>query len=1286
MLALPMVPVVPASHAAVVEPLFVYTPANRAELPRYVTALAQDGQGLMWMGTINTLYNYDGVRYTVVPWPGVGQLEVYALHVQQDEQRLWVGSARGLMALDLHTDRWLTVPAPPPSATHTTGSLRITNIKPAGDGTLWVMSGIGRLYRFDTRHMAWGEPLLDPAQSATSPLYGNGTLASDGHGGVWAPLDLAVVHVQANGRIGPPLRTAPERLAAASAERLQHTPQTIELDGQGRLWIGTRRGLTIWEQPDSDARQTLTSAPQACAAGSVEALMRDRNGTMWMSSARRLCRWRPGQPHGEAVPLNRLEHVLGATELVTRLFEDKAGVLWIGLVGPGPARADPSQLTAIRHSHLPAEAVLPSYEGYVMALHPLGGARVLVGTYAGEVRLHDLDSGESRTLNAELVGKQLKSALQTAPDHFWLGSESDGLFHFDPQTGRLWPHHEPPWSLRSRVINVLARDRQGLLWVGTPSGVNRMGGDGRWLGFPAGSGHAELIGDEVVNALLGLPDGEMLVGGRMGLRVWQPDRQRFIKPDEQPPAVTFVALHRDGQGQIWAAGSNGLYQVQRDGERWQVEAWQPQHGPLPAALRQEVRNLHSDRQGHLWTFGQGGAVRVDPRGGRAQAVPSLYPNEDTGYNVTALLPDGRLAFGSFGVYAFDPVALKEAALPGPPVIVSRLSLQNQALLPATAAAGASAANGAIATLAALGVDGPLRHTRALKLPYGHDALGIEFSALQYSPSSQPRFAWRLSGIDRDWNIGQEGARTATYTNLPPGRHLLEYRAAMDDGAWSPTPGQLEIEVTPPFWLMPWFYVLMGLLAVTLPLLVYHLRVRALKAAQQKLEDQVAQRTHQVQQEKAEAERQREAAEDARVRVGTLSELGRDVMATLDVQQICQTLGDRLATLLPVRRLRVLHTEPRQPMTLAYEWELGRGVTVAPATVGSDTLAARCISRGQAVALLRATGAPPLTVDAPPWAQAAMGVPLDASAQALGALMVFTDQAQPYSPLQQDLLRTLAGHLAGALSNAEAYRELRLTQASLVEQEKMAALGSLVAGVSHELNTPLGNGVLLATTLQDQTTRLAARVAAGGLRRSELDTFIETMDRSCGLLLASLNSASSLVRSFKQVAVDQTADSRRRYDLRALCEEVAATLASQFKPQRHRLVVQAPDELAMDGYPGSLSQVLNNLLLNAIHHGFDGRSGGTVTLTATAADDERVRIEVADNGAGIAAEHLPRIFEPFFTTRLGRGGSGLGLHVSYNIVTSLLGGQISVHSTPGHGTRFELLLPRVAPTAAQPPVH
>ncbi|GLT22626.1 hypothetical protein GCM10007933_20860 [Zoogloea oryzae] len=260
--------------------------------------------------------------------------------------------------------------------------------------------------------------------------------------------------------------------------------------------------------------------------------------------------------------------------------------------------------------------------------------------------------------------------------------------------------------------------------------------------------------------------------------------------------------------------------------------------------------------------------------------------------------------------------------------------------------------------------------------------------------------------------------------------------------------------------------------------------------------------------------------------------------------------------------------------------------------------------------------------------------------------------------------------------------LHQTQEELVRSEKMAALGSLVAGIAHELNTPIGNSVTVASTLAARTDDLISAYSTGKLRRTDFDRFTQGTRQAVDLLMRSLLRAEELVRSFKQVAVDQTSEQRRRFELNEVLREMAITISPMFKHGDFTLDVLETAPFTLDSYPGPLGQIFTNLVTNALLHAFEGLPRGSITVTPRVMDEDSVQIEFADDGRGIPLADQRRIFDPFFTTRLGRGGTGLGLHIVYNLVTQVLGGRITVHSSPGNGTRFVLALPRTAPARGE----
>ncbi len=268
--------------------------------------------------------------------------------------------------------------------------------------------------------------------------------------------------------------------------------------------------------------------------------------------------------------------------------------------------------------------------------------------------------------------------------------------------------------------------------------------------------------------------------------------------------------------------------------------------------------------------------------------------------------------------------------------------------------------------------------------------------------------------------------------------------------------------------------------------------------------------------------------------------------------------------------------------------------------------------------------------------------------------------------------------------AQAMADLRRTQESLLQSERLASLGSLVAGVAHEINTPVGIALTSASVLKEATEQLQAAVAGDGLKKSVVLRYLETAAESTRLIMNNAYRAAHLIHSFKQIAVDQTSEARRRFALMEYIEEIVTSLHPKLKTIHIELKQDGAGDIVLDSYPGAFAQLITNLVLNCAEHAFNAGEPGRIEIGARLCGDT-VEIELADNGKGIAPEALDRIFDPFFTTRRGQGGTGLGLNIVYNLVAKQFGGTIAVRSTLGQGTRFTLRIPRVAPhdAAADP---
>jgi signal transduction histidine kinase len=334
-----------------------------------------------------------------------------------------------------------------------------------------------------------------------------------------------------------------------------------------------------------------------------------------------------------------------------------------------------------------------------------------------------------------------------------------------------------------------------------------------------------------------------------------------------------------------------------------------------------------------------------------------------------------------------------------------------------------------------------------------------------------------------------------------------------------------------------------------------------------------------------------------------------------------------------------------------------------------------------------------SVDIASW----MGAPMLLGDTAYGVIIVQSyDDSVIYTQADLDILAFMASHVAVAIARMRAESEIRrakdaleeqnaalesaLTslkdaQSELVRQEKLASLGRLVAGVAHEINTPLGICVTATSHLVEELKLTREDMAAGTLDEDGLNQFFDIIDQSLRIMTTNTQRAAALVRSFKQVAVDQSSDDIRSFNLRKYLDEVLLSLQPKLKGKPVVVEIDCPANIEMASFPGAVSQIVTNMVVNSLVHGFEEGQPGKIKITGKV-DGDFVDFDYSDDGAGMDNSTLAQLFDPFFTTKRGTGGSGLGAHILYNLVTGALGGTVKVVSAPGMGLHYKLRFPKI----------
>lgn len=662
----------------------------------------------------------------------------------------------------------------------------------------------------------------------------------------------------------------------------------------------------------------------------------------------------------------------------------------------------------------------------------------------------------------------------------------------------------------------------------------------------------------------------------------------------------------------------------------------------------------------------------------SQAFRGLSANDESAY----VHPDGSIWLMGENLYRIDTQAEKNYTQAFSAMI--RRAAANTSDMIFEGSYGKQTANeGALTAF-------QLRQTASFvpKLRYQQNALMFEFAADFFEKPGSTQFQYQLEGFDPHWSEWSS-INSKEYTNIPEGNYHFRIRAKNVYGTISEE-AVYQFSILPPWYRTHWAYALWIIIISATIFGGIHLYTLRLRSNKKRLEQEVVERTR-------EAMLQKDAAEQARHKIALLAEMGKQITASLEVHAIEKSLYTFVQELIPGNTfgIGIVDWEHR---VIRFDYVIENGQAIPSyqhSLEASEQPATRCVLSGKELLLNELTldtreldsfislefntsQIKPVDHQTVKMPRSAIYVPIMLNQRVIGVIAVQSEESNTYQENDVTILRSLGSYAAVAFDNASSYQRLQITQSKLVEQEKLAALGSLVAGIAHELNTPIGNSLLTASSLDELSEQLAQDVQSGSIRRSRIENFSTQTKTACTLLMRNLENAANLITSFKQIAVDQTSDKRRVFNLQTVTTEVASTLGGRIRRDLHQLKIQIPADIELDSYPGPYGQVISNMIINALVHAFDEKHSGEIRISANRINLDKVRIQIKDNGKGISENNLSRIFDPFFTTRMGQGGSGLGLHISYNIVTAILGGSIKVKSRVGKGTIFELVLPLIAP--------
>ncbi|USX17830.1 ATP-binding protein [Oxalobacteraceae bacterium OTU3REALA1] len=1188
---------------------YTHAPGDPRSLPdNMVTALHADGQGRLWVGTgAGGLARYapagdDFVNYPSPAGPADGDVTAMADAPGGD---LWLATASGLVHLRGAGDprRASAVRVRPDGAAPIdAASDFIGALAPGPDGTLWVGTGHGLMRR--ERDGRFTDVPLPPARG-----YAGGTpvhaLWFDHAGLLWIGTGGDGVYVL-DPRGGPMRRFAAGAAAADLMKRI--AVSAIAEPVPGEIWVSSLYdGVAVIDSASGRVRPLAYTphAPGGLSNSVVYTLFGDRAGALWIGTGNGLNQRPPGQAAGSLAPRQGERPGLSGDE-PAMMTQAPDGTLWFAqlrqgadVVGAARARVD-----HWRQMRAPLNGIVPS--AAITGLGAVERGKMWLATPSGLFRA-GLDGGASAPVSAPWLDKRVVVRVLAAVDgSVWLGTTSEGLIQARLDGAGVLRRMRRIEGLSGAETTVLLAGPAGSLWAGSSSGLDRVD--------TASGAVLEKIGaDRADPASLSHP----YVG----------------------------SLLTDRRGRLWVGVGSGVDILERgaDGRR-RFRRVDPAQGWATPGVGQ----LLEDRQGRVWASTDAGIAVIDPDSLAVDmlgpAGGALYAPYWAGSGVAAA--GGELLFGGTGgVTIVHPERYRPWRL-APPLVVTEVRVGGKPVPPGRFHGDGGA---------------------ALEVPADANSFAVGFAALDFTAPELNQYAYRLDGFDRDWARADAAQRLASYTNLPPGDYRLLIRGTNRAGVWSARELALPVRVLPWWWQTWWFRAAAALAGLAALYGAHRLRIWRLAAQRGALEREVAARTAEVLRQKAladqqrgEAERQHRQASERNAELAAVNAVAHTLAGKLELDQMIALVGDQVRRLFQAERacITLLDEDSGAPL-VAYTHGQVHGHDRADALAAADEAA---------LGRVLASGRGELADDG---AVSGLYVPIIANGVVRGAAAV-RRAAGPYQASDQRLLDTIAAHLGAALQNARLFQQAEAARARA--EEATQAKSMFLANMSHEIRTPMNAVIGLSY--------LALGTGSPSRQRDYLQKIHNAGNSLVGII--------SDILDFSKIEAGKLDIENADFDLDDLLAHVAAIAGGAGGGALEcNFDVPADVPRRLRGDAQRLGQVLINLLNNALK--FTARGEVALAVRAPEEQDGRVRLafSVRDSGIGMSAPQLDQLFQAFTqvdgssTRRFG--GTGLGLSICKNLV-DLMGGTIAVDSAPGVGSRFvvELWLGRASDALAPAP--
>ena len=1187
-----------------------------------VNDLVTDDRGYLWVATQAGLNRYDGQSFKVYTHnqtskgPSANDISfVYVTQSGDTPGELWLLTENAGLNHYRHQSDDFEVFGTDAGIP----DLAFTGIAEDHLGNLWLATDKQGLLVFSPAEGKVIKRLNNQSSPALADNHLQG-ITADGRGGFWLINQSGVSHLGASGK-----EVSPDALKGLGVS-------AITADSAGTLWLGTHSmGLFSYQIEEDTLESFHQQFPPEMSPNTITDLRLDREGSLWIAtSGSGLAKLVPKQNKISLYAHSPSDYLSLTSQTLTRLWADDNNLLWIGTRSAGVSRLSLAA-AAFGHVHGLSFADHNLRSTDIRSIFRDRHGQLWVGSTGGLMRAME-DKGEvSGFLAHNLPFDGLDQAFisfinEDDEGRLWIGTRGLGLIiasadrqsveHFSYQPG-------VSGGLPSNTLYSLFHDSNHNYWITTlDGGISRMDRTtGQFESIDRFG--TNILPEDQVTGMAEDAAGNLWVstyGGGLA-RLAKDGSATHFNTTSNPalPSNHLFSIYMDNHSRLWIASDNGEFALD-------TQSMILQHFNQDSGLVGNVVYLSIlDKAQRLWAGTSTGLSIIDTTTGQIRNFTRADGLQDNEFNFGAAFVDndGSLYLG--GINGFNhirPEKLSPRPAPRAPVIHSFLLMNKPAALPTASRDDAAP---------------------RLEISYRDTLFSFTYQSPALIDGNQLNYDYRMLGLDDNWFRDLNGHQ-ASFTGLSPGNYRFEVRARNIDGALSPVTA-LDIHIFPAPWQTWWAYSLYILLTASVLGIILYMSMSKYRAKMALL-GKIAvseQRLQQALWSSGDEFWDWEIANKRLTRSNTFmlypeneTSLESTLAAVIhpdDQPQVMQTMASTL-----------YHGEDEFEVSYrgrtgedSWLWVLNHGRVISRDEKGRPNRIMGTIKNIQR---------------------------LKEAEEALRSLNAelehrVLDRTRELSQKNEELNETL--------------EELSQARDELIDKEKMATLGGLVASITHEVNTPIGISVTAASHLQDRVREFTAAFQNGEVDEDDFMQYQNEVNDCCKLMRTNLERAAKLISSFKKVSVDQSHEELREFDLCQYVDEIFLSLNPLLSRSGHHYSYQCDPQMYINSNPGIFYQIISNLFNNSIIHAFPEGGSGHLTLNISHHENGIV-IDYRDDGCGMSEEVQSHIFTPFFTTKRGKGGSGLGMNIVYNLVHQVLGGEITLETAPGEGAHFVITLP------------